>query len=87
MIVPNDRLSGRAVEIYPDSVYLQNAWMLAVLWLRNKSTVGYGIDTKQEKDPHPNVLDTPYIPPIMHTIVSLPDEQVIPGVVSIRRRK
>lgn len=84
MIVPKTP-TQRAAELYPDSIKLQNAWVLAVLWLRNKSRIGYAIDKLTPIDRKPPVLNQPM--PIMQTIIQLPDEQIIPGVISIRSRK
>ena len=88
MIVPNagERFVERAQRIYPDSIYLQNRWMLAVLWLRNKSRIGYAIDKLSPIDKKPPVLNQPPLP-IMQTVIQLPDEQVIPGVVNFRSKR
>ena len=87
MIVPKakESLTGRAAELYPNSIKLQNSWVLAVLWLRNKSRIGYAIDKQTQIDRKPPVLNQPM--PIMQTVIQLPDEQVIPGVVHFRSRK
>ena len=87
MIVPNakESLTGRAAELYPNSIKLQNSWVLAVLWLRNKSRIGYAIDKLSPIDKKPPVLNQPM--PVMQTIIQLPEEQIMPGVVHFRSRK
>ena len=87
MIVPKkpDELYRRSLEIYPNNDYLQIGWQNAVLWLRNKSRIGYAIDKLSPIDKKPPVLNQPM--PIMQTVIQLPDEQVIPGVVHFRSRK
>lgn len=82
-------LIARAAELYPGSPQNQAKWLAAVKWLRECSKVGYAIDGRAEKKSSPPLLHGYMAPlPPMRTVVSLPDEIVIPGEhVTLFKRK
>ena len=78
-------LEQKAHELFPDNEARRSAWLRSVLWLREKSKRGYALDKEVHKDAKPPLLQGFRAPEEVKVAVSLPDEQVIPGVVNIRR--
>jgi hypothetical protein len=80
-------LEQKAHELFPDNEARRSAWLRSVLWLREKSKCGYSLDKIIPKDAKPPLLQGFRAPEEVKVAVSLPDERVMPGVVSIRRGK
>jgi hypothetical protein len=80
-------LERRAAQLYPTSPTLQAAWVEAVVWLRTSSSAGYANDKRAVRIVSRGVLHgyTAPLPPVQ-THISLPDEQIMPGVVRLGRR-
>lgn len=78
-----DKLSERAAQLYPDSLHNQAAWVRSVAYLRNMSTSGWALDKWVEISRQPRVLTGLYALventlPEITTVVTLPDEQIVP---------
>lgn len=84
-------LRARAAELFPEREQQQEKWIASVLWMREKSKTGFALDQYTTKIVERSVLKdyrAPIVP--ITTVVSLPDEQVIPGtdqVVDIKRKR
>jgi hypothetical protein len=80
-------LATRAAALYPGNARLQQQWLAAVTWLRECSKIGFALDGRAEKIVSRTVLHGYCAPlPVMQTIIELPDEQIMPGVVRLGRR-
>ena len=75
-------LEARASAMYPTNAVMQAKWIAAVTYLREKSAIGYALDKFTTKSPARRVLQSPFVAPApveaIHTVVSLPDAQVLP---------
>jgi hypothetical protein len=73
-------LERRAAQLYPGSATLQAAWVAAVVWLRKCSRAGYANDKRAVRIVSRGVLHGYCAQPLptMQTVVSLPDDVVIP---------
>jgi hypothetical protein len=85
----NEELYSRAAALFPNSSHNQSAWVRCILYLRGASARGWALDKWAVISRESSVLRGYTAPdrltmPEMKTVVSLPEEQIVPPAGNVR---
>jgi hypothetical protein len=85
-----EQLEKRSFELFPENEARRAAWLRNVTWLREKSQAGWALDKAVIKEAKPPLLQGYRAPPeteSIRTVVTLPDEQIVPPLRVVKAGK